>query len=141
MALLGLWVQRQLYSLGTGGMMANYKGKEFPDSGISVEYVVKGSVKENKDDSYEMTVKFAHLDMEVPFCATPNDVMEHGRWLYEQAKAKKFGTPVAYQPAPPTKDDYQKEFDALWPDVMLGLATDEEVARAKELRALIKSMP
>lgn len=122
-------------------MMANYKGKEFPDSGISVEYVVKGSVKQNKDDSFELTVKFAHLDEEVPFCAIPTDVMEHGRWLYTQSKANKFGTPVPYEAPPPTKDDYQREFDALWPDVMLGLASDEEVARAKELRALIKSMP
>lgn len=113
--------------------------KEF-DSGFHIEYVVEGSGQYDKNGTINLKVKMSHLDVEVPFCATPDDFYEHGRWLYEEAKLGTFGVIAEYERPLPTAYDLQVELDKLMVDVTLGLATDEEVSLARTLRKQIKVM-
>lgn len=113
--------------------------KEF-DSGFKVKYVVEGSCSYMKDGEVQMTVRFDHIDEDLPFCATPNDSMEYGVWLHEQAVAGAFGVVAEYDRPLPTVADLQEELDKIWPDVVLGIATEDELALAKNLRIQIKAM-
>lgn len=108
------------------------------DSGVKIVSVE--SVKETKD-GYDISVEFEHLPgIKVPFHALSSDTEEHGRWLYKQAKAGKLGEVAPYERPLPTKEDLQAELDKLWPDVVLGIATDDELSLAKALRIQIKAM-
>lgn len=73
---------------------------------------------------------------EIPFTAVESDHEAHSRELFEhfKSKAKKYVKPA------PTVFELQSEFDELMTDITLGLATDEEIARAKELRVQLKEM-
>ena len=44
----------------------------------------------------ELTVKFSHLDFEVPFTASPDDAESHGRALFSAAVAGDFGEVAPY---------------------------------------------
>lgn len=48
----------------------------------------------------DLQVKFAEFPNELPFHATPDDVMEYGVELYNRAKAGEFGAVAAYVPPP-----------------------------------------
>ncbi|WP_085589369.1 hypothetical protein [Pseudomonas sp. B14(2017)] len=87
----------------------------------------------------DLKVYFENLG-EVPFTAHPKDTMDHGRWLYEQANAGAFGPVADYERPDVTVDDLQADLDKLMPDVILGLATDDELSLAKNLRRTIKEM-
>lgn len=111
------------------------------DYGVHVEYVVKDSLRFcEKGDTATMIVKFSHLDFEVPFTASAEDNYEHGRWLNEQALAGAFGEIAPYERPLPTAHDLQAELDKLMTDITLGLATDEELDLARNLRKQIKAM-
>ncbi|CUR50723.1 hypothetical protein SHL_00033 [Pseudomonas phage shl2] len=73
---------------------------------------------------------------EVQFTADPNDVMEHGRQLFEELK----GSAGEWVRPDVTVEDLQAEFDKIWPDVMLGLADQATIDLAKNLRVQIKAM-
>jgi hypothetical protein len=75
--------------------------------------------------------------VEVPFAASPDDNLPHGRALFDWGKS------LSVQPwerPDVTSADLQVELDKLLPDVMLGLASPEEVELAKLLRIQIKAM-
>lgn len=108
------------------------------DSGIVVESVK--DLKNHPSGVIDMTVMFKHLGFEVPFAAHNSDDMEHGRWLYEEALKGTFGDIAEYDRPLPTAHDLQVELDKIWPDVVLGTATDEELELAKNLRKQIKAM-
>lgn len=110
------------------------------ESGYNVEYVVPGSCTYLKDGCVNMTIKMEHWPDEIPFAASPQDVMEHGRWLHEQALSGAFGEIAEWQKPLPTVQDLQEELDKIWPDVVLGIATEEELSLAKNLRIQIKAM-
>lgn len=110
------------------------------DSGLHIKYVVEGSGKFLKDGSVNLTIRMSHLDMDIPFCAQPHDIHEHGRWLFEQALKGTFGEISEYERPLPTVFDLQEELDKIWPDVVLGIATEEELSLAKDLRLQIKAM-
>ncbi|WVS24507.1 tail fiber protein [Pseudomonas phage Psxphi15] len=114
--------------------------KTFP-YGIHVEYIVAGSLRFcDKEETVTMTVKFSHLDFEIPFTASSEDTYEHGRWLCEQAKSGAFGEIKPFERPLPTAHDLQMELDKLMVDITLGLATEEELDLARNLRKQIKAM-
>ena len=41
--------------------------------------------------SISCQVKFAEFEKVLPFCATPNDSEEHGRFIFEQATSGAYG--------------------------------------------------
>lgn len=111
------------------------------EGGIHVEYVLKGSLEHvNGGGCVKMTIKLSHMEEEIPFAANPNDVHDYGVWLYEQAMAGKLGKIKAYERPLPTAHDLQLELDALMTDITLGLATEEELDLARNLRKQIKVM-
>lgn len=114
------------------------KGVKVFDSGIVVQEV--SNPVHHGDGSITMDVLFAHVGVVVPFAAHPDDEFEHGRWLYEEALKGAFGEVAEWDRPLPTVYDLQVELDKLLPDVMLGIATEEEVSLAKALRLQIKAM-
>lgn len=112
--------------------------KEFAD--FSVEYVVEGSLKYSANGVVNMTVKMSHIGEEIPFTAAAHDPLEHGRWLHDQAISGAFGAIEEYDRPLPTVHDLQLELDKLMTDVTLGLASDDELALARNLRKQIKVM-
>lgn len=92
------------------------------------------------DGSITMNVLFKHIGIVIPFAAHPSDEFEHGRWLYEEAMKGTFGEIAEWDRPLPSVHDLQVELDKLMPDVMLGIATDEELSLAKALRLQIKAM-
>ena len=96
----------------------------------------------DKQGNVQMQVQFTHIRElgAVPFLATPYDSVEYGRWLHAEALKGSFGTIAAYQRPDVTVEDLQSELDAIWPDVVLGIATPEELDRARLLRTQIKEM-
>ncbi|QLI47594.1 tail fiber assembly chaperone [Pseudomonas phage vB_PsyP_3MF5] len=73
---------------------------------------------------------------EVPFTADPNDVMEHGRQLFEELK----GSAGEWVRPDVTVTDLQEELDKIWPDIVLGIADEATVELARNLRKQIKVM-
>jgi hypothetical protein len=106
-----------------------------------VKIISVKDVKNTKSSTYDMTVEFEHLPgTPVPFHATSDDTEEHGRWLFTEADKGTFGKAAEYERPLPTVEDLQSELDKLWPDVVLGIATEEELSLAKALRLQIKAM-
>ena len=58
------------------------------------------SPKYNADGTIDLVVKFPWLDVEVPFCANPNDSEQIGRDMFASASAGAFGLITPYV-APP----------------------------------------
>jgi hypothetical protein len=117
--------------------------KEYPEcghAGVNIEYVVPGSLKLQKDGKIDMIVRMSHIDQDIPFAACPFDVMPYGPWLHEQALAGAFGDIIPYERPLPTVEDLQEELDKIMPDIILGLATEEELQLARALRVQIKAM-
>jgi hypothetical protein len=109
------------------------------DNAIKVLSV--SNVKHHRDNSISMDVLFEHMSgTVVPFVAHPDDIEVHGRWLYEEALKGAFGEVAEYDRPLPTTQDLQEELDKLMPDVVLGIATEEEISLAKALRLQIKAM-
>jgi hypothetical protein len=67
---------------------------------FTLEYAKNPVWYNAEQEAVTLEVKFAEFDQELPFLATPTDVMEHGRALYAQAIAGAFGeiTPAPVQP-------------------------------------------
>lgn len=61
----------------------------------SVEDPVWGNAEKTQ---IELTVKFEHLEQEVPFTASKTDSAEHGRELFLRAQAGDFGEIKEYTP-------------------------------------------
>lgn len=110
------------------------------ESGVTVESVVSGDTQYTRDGGINLTVKFTHIPVEVPFTAHSNDPLDHGVWLYEEASKGVFGEVAPYDRPLPTLKDLQEELDKIWPDVVLGIATEDELSLAKALRIQIKAM-
>lgn len=60
---------------------------------IELEYA-KDPVRH--ETGIELTCKFSHLDMEIPFFAMPDDPEKHGRDIYARALEGEFGPVPAY---------------------------------------------
>lgn len=86
-----------------------------------------------------MTVTFEGLGA-LPFSASPNDTEDHGRWLYSEALKGTFGEVAPYERPLPTVEDLQQDLDKFMPDILLGLATDQEIEVARLIRTKIKEM-
>lgn len=106
---------------------------------ITIEDVKPGA-QYARDGGINLTVKFAHIPEEVPFTAHPDDPMEHGVWLFNEAVSGNYGEVLPYERPLPTAYDLQVELDKIWPDVVLGIATEDELSLAKALRIQIKAM-
>ena len=67
---------------------------------MKIEYTsVKDPVWGNAEKTQiELTVKFEHLEQEVPFTASKTDSAEHGRELFLRAQAGDFGEIKEYTP-------------------------------------------
>lgn len=76
----------------------------------------------------------------VEYGAASFDDEPHGRELFAFLKAGGAGPVAPYERRDVTVADLQEELDKLMPDVLLGLATSEEIALAKSLRVQIKAM-
>lgn len=105
------------------------------------------NLKHLRDGSVMMDVKFSHLGMYVPFHATKNDTAEHGRDLYHNAIAGKYGKIAnadiseAQHRINDKKNEYRKELSMMESDlsilrdaVEMNMATPEEVNRYNQLR-------
>jgi hypothetical protein len=110
------------------------------ESGVTIESVASGDAQHARDGGINLTVKFTHIPVEVPFTAHFNDTLDHGVWLYEEALKGIFGEVIPYDRPLPNIKDLQDELDKIWPDVVLGIATEEELSLAKALRIQIKAM-
>lgn len=116
----------------------NTLGTKF-DNGIII--VSASNPVFTKDAGITLDVVFKHMGEEaIPFHAHPDDAEPHGRYLYDEALKEVFGVVGEYERPIPTVHDLQVELDKLWPDVVLGLATEEELSLAKSLRIQIKAM-
>lgn len=114
------------------------KGIKSFDSGVVVQSVA--NPVHHGDGSIVMDVLFAHVGVVIPFAAHDEDEFEHGNWLYDEALKGTFGEVAEWDRPLPSAHDLQVELDKLMPDVILGIATEEEISLAKALRIQIKVM-
>lgn len=64
---------------------------------MDIKLISAHSPKFNADGSVTLLCKFEHLgDMEIPFTASVNDSMEHGRTIHAQALLEEFGEVMPY---------------------------------------------
>ncbi|WYW04245.1 tail fiber protein [Pseudomonas phage vB_PpuP-Kallioja] len=75
--------------------------------------------------------------LKAPYTSCPNDPVDYCRALY--AEALSMG-PGEWRRPDVTVEDLQMELDKLMPDVVLGLASPEEIDLARTLRNQIKAM-
>lgn len=66
---------------------------------MEIELISAHSPKANEDGTITLMCKFSHLgDTEVPFTASPSDVMVHGRGIHARSLLGEFGTVVPFTP-------------------------------------------
>lgn len=59
----------------------------------------------NRDQTaIDLTVRFAEIDEDLPFCATPYDSEDYGRDIFTRAVAGEFGSVAAFDPTPFTTE-------------------------------------
>lgn len=68
---------------------------------ITLDYAK--DLKMNSDGTINMTAKFSHIDVEIPFTASPNDVMEYGPLIHARAIEGEFGVIAPYIPPTPVE--------------------------------------
>ncbi|ANU79115.1 hypothetical protein Andromeda_40 [Pseudomonas phage Andromeda] len=112
--------------------------KEF-DNGIIVEDI-KSPRWANREHTRLSCVATFSPGQVVPFGASLTDPEPHGRAIYDHILAGLAGKIAEYERPAVTKEDLQAELDKILPDVMLGLATPEEIELARNLRIQIKAM-
>jgi len=110
------------------------------ENNSTVKVLSVSNVRHDRDGTFLMDVLFEHIGVVVPFLAAAHDDQDYGRDLHARAAAGEFGDIGEYDRPMPTVADLQAELDKLWPDVVLGLASDEELELAKLLRKQIKVM-
>lgn len=94
---------------------------------------------ETADGRVNLTVTFENIGT-VPFTASADDSESHGKWLYEEARKGTFGEIAPWERPLPTLQDLQEELDKIWPDIVLGVADEDTVELARNLRKQIKAM-
>lgn len=77
---------------------------------------------------------FGSGDTEIPFTAIDCKEEEHSRLLFKLLKK----TATKYKEPEKSYGQLKDELDELMIDITLGLATDEELERAREIRTLLK---
>lgn len=105
---------------------------------MQLEYA-KNPIWSNADQStIDLTIKWVELDEELPFTASPNDVEDYGREIYNLASAGEFGEVAQYvpppEPGPPTPEQiaalrqaaYQAESDPIYFKWQRGEATQQQ---------------
>lgn len=105
-----------------------------------VEVISASAPRQGSGEFITLNVRFGHFDEEIEFTASPTDGMEYGRELYALAKAGKLGKVKPYVEPPKPLWMYKKELEPLMMDITLGIATEEEIALARELRLKIKEL-
>lgn len=70
---------------------------------IEVEWANAPYFPTDSRDRVNLTVKFSHLDVPVPFTADSGDSMEHGREIHASALAGAYGEITAYVPPTPAE--------------------------------------
>lgn len=65
---------------------------------IAVENAHSPRYSQEDESVINLIIKFEHLDSEVEFSASLNDVEEHGRNIYIAAKAGEYGDVQPYEP-------------------------------------------
>lgn len=58
---------------------------------FKIEYAKNPEWTNSKKQQINLVVKFVEIDQEVSFTADPNDSVEHGRVLFQQALSKAYG--------------------------------------------------
>lgn len=70
----------------------------------TLEYAKNPSYSDEEGKCISLVVKWVEYNEEFPFGATPWDIEEYGRDLYQRAKAGEFGEIAPYSPPPPLPD-------------------------------------
>lgn len=109
------------------------------DNGITVEAVNAPRWANREHTLLTATVTFKP-GVVVPFGASLSDPEPHGRFIYDYILMGNAGKIGEYVRPDVTKEDLQAELDKILPDVMLGLATPDEIELARNLRIQIKAM-
>lgn len=63
-----------------------------------VEYLHSPIYMDSAGDNIDCVIKFDHFNEELPFTASKNDTLEHGRQIYDALIAGKFGPIAEYVP-------------------------------------------
>ena len=106
------------------------------DNGLTLLSLAGAQWADREQTRINVTASFETLG-DVPFTASPNDVEAHGRDIFKYLADGPVGP---WERPEVTPEDLQAELDKLMPDVLLGLATPEEMSLAKSLRLKIKEM-
>lgn len=112
---------------------------QFPttwDNGLTLLSLAEARWANREQTMINVTATFEALG-DVPFSASAADVEVHGRDIFHHLAA---GSVAPWERPDVTPEDLQVELDKLMPDVLLGLATPEEMSLAKSLRVKIKEM-
>jgi hypothetical protein len=65
---------------------------------MKIEYTKKLQWANSEKTLIDLIIKFDHLDFEVPFTANPNDIEAHGRQIFTDCVAGKYGVIGDYIP-------------------------------------------
>jgi len=63
---------------------------------FTIESVTDLKWQDNNHTTIQCQVKFAEFNNALPFCATPTDVEEHGRFIFNQAISGEYGPIIDY---------------------------------------------
>jgi len=94
----------------------------------------------------DLTILVVNANMEgyaetMPFTACPWDTFgPHCPEIFEYLAQGNAGPVAEWQRPDVTPHDLQVELDAIWPDIVLGIATPEQIDLAQNLRKQIKAM-
>lgn len=106
------------------------------DNGLTLLSLAGAQWANREQTLINVTATFEALG-DIPFTASANDVEPHGRDIFKHLVA---GAVSPWERPEVTPEDLQAELDKLMPDVLLGIATPEEISLAKSLRLQIKEM-
>ena len=71
---------------------------------LTIKYAKDPIWNDENHNSIHLTVKFEEMNEELPFTATPYDVMHYGVELFNNAKEGKYGEIAPYIPFTPTSE-------------------------------------
>lgn len=74
---------------------------------LNLKYANNPKWVNQQHTSIDLTVRFEEFDRDLPFHATPDDVEEHGRDIFERAKNGEFG--VVAEWTPPTNEELSRK--------------------------------
>lgn len=67
---------------------------------MQLEYAKNPAWANSEHTMIDLTVKFSHINEELPFSATPDDSEAHGRAIFAAAQAGEYGPVLEFVPEP-----------------------------------------